>query len=208
MWGNQSPRDPHATATRPSPGGEAGSPAPVSPFGGAAGAEAAPNRGTNPGVAAPGVLRPNFPGRDCEGKGNPDAVTTKRDQPSRSRVPHCVLGIVFDGGRGAQGAAGLGSVPGRSGGTWRRCRRLSGGSILLRRAPRCFPADVVLEEGCAGRRMSCRAPAEDPESPPRPGRGIKPGLECESLHPGTAPQRQVLGARGSSASAGGDVPPP
>ena len=59
----------------------------------------------------------------------------------------------------------------------------------------CWKKDVV------------QAPTEDPESPPCPGRGIEPGLECEILHAGTAPRRQVFGARGSSASAGGDVPP-
>lgn len=118
--------------------------------------------------------------------------------------------------RGGGQAAGLGSVPGHLGRGGGERRGVAGGCRgtfgWLDAAPSC-PTPLpggrragrrdVLEEGCrAGARGGPRVPLI------APGRGIEPGLECETLHPGTAPRRQVFGARGSSASAGGDVPPP
>lgn len=79
-----------------------------------------------------------------------------------------------------------------------------GDLIPLCSTPRCFPVDMVLEKGCAGRRTMCR---RTPSPLLGPGRGIEPGLVCETLYPSPVQRRQVLGARGCSAWAGGVVSP-
>lgn len=85
----------------------------------------------------------------------------------------------------------------------------SGGSMLLRRVPRRFPADVVQEEGMCWKKDVVRAPAEDPESPSSPqGEESSPGSSARPFIPAQLRGGRFLGRGALPLRPVGTRPPP
>lgn len=187
--------------------GDVGFPALVSPFGGAAGAEEAPNHGTNPGITAPGVPRPSFLGRDCKGKGNPMKIMAKRRRGQGPAVmlqvhpQHPHFGHRFWWWRRAPGGIRVRKRTRAFEGTSWPCRRLMGTvglldncSVVPHAASQwtwCWRRDV-LEEGCrAGHPRRTPRPLLAPGEESSPDSSVQPFIPAW-FHGGRILGREAL----------------